>query len=71
VASPFPYPESEKGEKGNKRDSEKNEEEKEIGGSKKKGTEKRAARAVKGGRKGARFTTGRADHSEEEFGCGT
>lgn len=44
MASPLPCPESERGEKGSKRDGEKNEEEKEIGGRKKKGTEKRAAR---------------------------
>jgi len=47
VASPFPCPKNKKGGKENKRDSEKNEEQKETRGRKKKGTEKRAAR-VKG-----------------------
>lgn len=40
MASLFPCPESERGEKGSKRDGEKNEEEKETGGRKKKKAEK-------------------------------
>lgn len=55
MASLFPCPASERGEKGGKTDGEKNEEEKETGGRtkiKKKGSEKRAARAAKGREEG-------------------